>query len=143
MEPETRTPARRPVAVDVPHSFTLRSACVVTAPKVCRDFVSGVVRAIGCEELVEAAAVCTSELVTNSYLHAEGANLLLRVRVSPGRVRVTVLDGSAVRLAGRRAPEEEALSGRGLFLVAALADRCGTADCGGVWFELDAARKAV
>lgn len=143
MDPETRSPAQSPMAADVPHSFTLRSARVVTAPKICRDFVAGVIRAIGCEDLVDSAAVCTSELVTNSYLHAGGAYLLLRVRVAPGRVRVTVMDGSAVRFGRARVPEAGALGGRGLFLVTVLADRCGALDRRGVWFELDTATKVA
>ncbi|MEU3460274.1 ATP-binding protein [Streptomyces sp. NPDC006733] len=145
MDPETRTPAQPPPAAPAahaPHLFTLRSARVVTAPKICRDFVVGVVRAIGWGDLADSAAVCTSELVTNTYLHAGGAHLLLRVRVAPRRVRVTVIDGSAVRFGEGRAADD-AVSGRGLLLVSALADRCGAADRWGVWFELDTPVKAA
>jgi anti-sigma regulatory factor (Ser/Thr protein kinase) len=92
-------------------------------------------------ELVDSAMVCTSELVTNTYLHAGGPHLLLRVRVAPRQLRVTVVDGSAVRFGEGRA-DDEALSGRGLFLVVALVNRCGAADRWGVWFELDTPVKA-
>ncbi|MFD0562437.1 ATP-binding protein [Kitasatospora saccharophila] len=57
------------------------------------------------------------------------------------RLRVEVQDGAA-RVPGRRAAAETATSGRGLFLVEALADDWGVqlrADGKTTWFELSAA----
>lgn len=89
-------------------------------------------------ELAETAELLTSELVSNVVLHACTE---LEVSVSPeaGRaVRVEVADES-LRPPVPRKPTRDALTGRGLILVDALAADWGVEPTSGgkaVWFEL-------
>jgi anti-sigma regulatory factor (Ser/Thr protein kinase) len=95
------------------------------------------------EERAAHAVLLVSELVTNSVLHAhlgENGWIHLVVEVSPEAVRIDVSDtGRGFRADGRERPSPDRVEGRGLFLVRALADRCGVAPNGSsrVWFELD------
>lgn len=83
-----------------------------------------------------------SELVTNAIVHA-GPPVTLRAQRSGDRLRVEVCDGVSVPPVLRPqqpagAPPSE--RGRGLFLVASLADRWGWEDHESgkaVWFELE------
>jgi anti-sigma regulatory factor (Ser/Thr protein kinase) len=99
------------------------------------------------EDILDAARLLVSELVTNSVRHS-GLGPDERVRViaarSGTRLRVTVRDRpmqSESAVAGTIRPPPGAESGWGLFLVDHLATRWGTAsgDEAGYWFELDAA----
>jgi anti-sigma regulatory factor (Ser/Thr protein kinase) len=147
-EPELRIPARPPAAADAdaPHLYTLQSSRLRTAPKLCRDFVAGVLRSIGQDHLIDTAMLCTSELATNSYLHAEGETVLLRVLVQPPLLRVGMYDGCPARPTTASIPDSAERYGRGLGLVEALADNWGTTDADplgwyakAVWFELKTA----
>jgi anti-sigma regulatory factor (Ser/Thr protein kinase) len=89
-----------------------------------------------------------SELVTNSVRHAgQGPEGWVDVRVSTdGRgVRVEVCDpGPGFRQRKRTtAPQADRTSGRGLYLVAQIADRWGVHrdEATRVWFEIDRARR--
>ncbi|MER8159662.1 ATP-binding protein [Streptomyces sp. NPDC094472] len=142
-ESDDRPPRRPPVPSRDPYVYTLQSSRHATSPKVCRDFVACVLNSVGQEELVDTATLCTSELATNAFLHAEGDSLMLRVVIEPPRFRVLVYDASAELPTAARLPEGDRLRGRGLGLVAALADAWGTAEgdavgtyAKGVWFEL-------
>ncbi|MET9295372.1 ATP-binding protein [Streptomyces sp. NPDC003077] len=127
--------------------YTLFAPNSPLSPKVCRDFVSGVLTEHALAHLVDAAALCTSELVTNVHVHTE-SQVHLRLAIEAARVRVAVYDRSPVLPDVRRAGDGDT-GGRGLFLVAALADVCGTTGDGrrsegdwewegkGVWFELN------
>ena len=87
---------------------------------------------------VDAALLCTSELVTNAVLHGRPP-VVLEVVVSSSSVRVEVHDGDLSPVVRRRPVDRESSSGRGLELVAALAERWGSeATPGGkvTWFEL-------
>ena len=91
------------------------------------------------ESLLDTAMLLTTELVTNAVIHAHSA-VVVTVRRGMGRVRVEVADtgGGALQL---RAPSPDALNGRGLLLMEALAAAWGTSayDAGKlVWFELQA-----
>ncbi|MET7900255.1 ATP-binding protein [Streptomyces sp. NPDC005336] len=126
-----------------PYIYTLQSNRRATSPKILRDFVACVLNSTGQEELVDAATVCTSELATNAYLHAEGDSLMLRVLIEPPSLRVLVYDACTALPTAARLPAPDHLDGRGLGLVAALSDAWGTADgdptgryAKGVWFEL-------
>ncbi|QKV97651.1 ATP-binding protein [Streptomyces sp. NA02950] len=108
-----------------------------------RDFVACVLNCTGQEGLVDAATLCTSELVTNAWLHAEGDALMLRVVIEPPRLRVLLYDGCAALPVPSRLPDGDQLHGRGLRVVSALAEAWGTAQgdpagvyAKGVWFEL-------
>ncbi|MDP9071818.1 MAG: PAS domain S-box protein [Actinomycetota bacterium] len=91
----------------------------------------------GHEDLVEAATLLVSEVVTNAVLHA-GTDIVLRCRTSADLVRVEVADSSPVR-PGLRNYDEEATTGRGLELVDLLASAWGVdprRDGKTLWFEL-------
>lgn len=148
-ESDDRPPRRPPAPSKDPYVYTLRSGRHATSAKICRDFVACVLNAVGQEELVEVATLCTSELATNAFLHAEGDSLTLRVVIEPPRFRVLVHDASAQLPTAARLPAGDRLHGRGLGLVAALADAWGTADgdpagvyAKSVWFELLAEEQA-
>ncbi len=131
----------------VPHSYTLYCPPLRTSPRVARDFVASVLRTLNLTAAVDAAALCTSELVTNTYLHAGGAGSLLWLAIELPSVRVTVYDDSPAEPTARPVPEYGE-HGRGLQLVGSLADKwgvCQGAPLGlggtrgkGVWFVLAA-----
>jgi anti-sigma regulatory factor (Ser/Thr protein kinase) len=88
-------------------------------------------------DVCDTAELLTSELVTNALLHA-GTDLTVHVETAGERIRIAVDDGSDV------APRVGALDdvscgGRGLPLVAALAQRWGWEALPHgkrVWFEV-------
>ncbi|MEU9978975.1 ATP-binding protein [Streptomyces sp. NPDC051014] len=97
------------------------------------------------QEVTGTAELLLSELMTNAYRHAKapaGREIRARCTVTDARVRVTVTDaGDGLPVPGTASPDAE--SGRGLALVAALADDWGAERraCGigkEVWFELAA-----
>ena len=90
--------------------------------------------------LAETAQLLVSELVTNALVHGRGA-VGLRMSRNDRVVRVEVSDTSAQPARPVLHPGVEDESGRGLFLVSALANSWGSepnAGDGGktVWFEL-------
>jgi len=112
--------------------------------KTARRLVRSCLLGWGQQSQVDVAVLLTSEVVTNAVLHggphAPGAQLDLDVDVSPRRVRVEVSDqGAGVPLAGDGSTE--ALSGRGILMVEAMASAWGIRPNGpgkSVWFEVDA-----
>ena len=91
------------------------------------------------EELCSTAALLTSEVVTNAILHGR-SRATLRVQEPPPYLRVAVEDANPALPAVGESPPVDATSGRGMQIVAALADRWGieaTATGKAVWFELD------
>jgi anti-sigma regulatory factor (Ser/Thr protein kinase) len=113
-----------------------------TSPAEARRFVGEVLRDHGVEtgEVVEAALLLTSELVTNAVLHAEGT-INVDVDLDLTAVRVEVGDASHERPTPRDVDDPEATTGRGLHLVEAMARAWGVDrqpdDGKVVWFELD------
>ncbi|MFF5001350.1 ATP-binding protein [Streptomyces phaeochromogenes] len=94
-------------------------------------------------DVTETAVLLLSELMTNAYRHAKvspGREIWARCALDDDRVRVWVTDANDTLLAPRNAsPDDE--SGRGLALVATLADNWGATPREGgigktVWFEL-------
>ena len=95
------------------------------------------------EDSSNAAALCASELVTNSVLHAR-TSIVLGVTRGHERLLVTVADGSPTR-PEPAPPDDERPSGRGLVLVAALAKEWGVhdeEDGKTVWFTVPRATQA-
>jgi len=84
-----------------------------------RRFVTGVLDTWGLPELVETAALLTSELLTNSVLHARTDILLTLSRHDLG-VEIVVRDGSRAA-PRRRRHQPDATTGRGLELLERLA----------------------
>ena len=103
-----------------------------------RTFVANTLRRWELEPLVPDAALLTSELVTNSLLHAR-SEVTVTVAVADGVAEVGVADRSA------SPPQPRPLgatgeSGRGLHLVEQVAKEWGvvpTAEGKQVWFRLD------
>jgi hypothetical protein len=146
-------PAPTPWFSPTATTYTLFCPPLDTSPYIARDFVATVLRAVGLDVLVDAAALCTSELVTNACVHAKGGGSVLWVGVEGWRVRVMVYDGDETPPVMRDLTAdgwEE--GGRGLYLVDALTEgHWGTASalphatgclahpCGkAVWFDLAA-----
>jgi anti-sigma regulatory factor (Ser/Thr protein kinase) len=84
------------------------------------------------------ALLIVSELATNAMMHS-GSGFQVSVSAAPHVVRIAVRDASSKRPALRK-PDDSVPGGRGLRLVAAMADRWGTDrtnDGKIVWAELD------
>jgi anti-sigma regulatory factor (Ser/Thr protein kinase) len=93
------------------------------------------------EDVVDDAVLVTSELITNALLHA-APPLELRVTGDEQEVRIEVHDRTSY-VPRKQRPTADDEHGRGLQIVAALADRWGTrpTDSGkAVWCVLGAAR---
>lgn len=96
----------------------------------------------GVPELVDTTELLATELLTNALQHTGGGAVLTATLLPSGpRLRVEVRDSLARRPPPRiaRQPDEQGTSGRGLFLVEALADTWGVESQPpgkAVWFEL-------
>jgi hypothetical protein len=94
----------------------------------------------GRADLAEAAALCVTELLANVHRHVPSAACQLSLeRLAGGGVRVAVADRSHVVPVRRPEPAGTEEHGRGLLLVAGLAERWGTtltASGKQVWAEL-------
>jgi anti-sigma regulatory factor (Ser/Thr protein kinase) len=105
-----------------------------------RRFVGDTLSGWNCGTLVDASRLLASEVVTNAVLHAR-TDIELVVRLTRHGVRVEVHDRSTAAPVPRRY-DDDAMTGRGLALVAQLATRWGVESNGegkSVWFELDQA----
>lgn len=106
--------------------FFLRSRQTVRA---ARAFAAETLHAWGVTCRQDDVSLCVSELATNALLHGvpPGRHYRLRMLLFDGTVRVEVADsgGGWPRVADR---DPGADGGRGLLLVAAVADRWGTAE---------------
>ena len=104
-----------------------------------RRFVDSVLQSWGVGDLGWTATVVTSELATNCALHAAGATFTVRVlRRSERSVRLEVTDTSA-RVPLQRVHSATSTTGRGLRIVAELAQSWGVDvrdDGKTVWVEL-------
>ncbi|MBW3613801.1 MAG: ATP-binding protein [Actinobacteria bacterium] len=103
--------------------------------RAARRFVADSVAAAGVP--AEDALVLANELVTNVVLHAR-TEFVVRMAVTEDSIRVAVTDQNS-RLPMRANAPLDATSGRGLSIVAAVAERWGVDPHPGgktVWFEL-------
>jgi len=111
-----------------------------SVPK-ARSFVRRVLTEWGLTEAVDTVALLTSELATNSVLHARTAFAVL-VTHEEDDIRVDVLDGSAVPPRHRH-NTPAAATGRGVALVASMSTAWGSTPASalqgfvkGVWFTV-------
>lgn len=109
----------------------------VHAPRTARHALVAVLQGWGYhdEEWLEAAAVVTSELVTNAVQHGGGC-VEFRVESHEGRVVLSVADGSSV-VPRRRDPD--GIGGRGIAVIEGFSTAWGVHDHEGgkrVWVEL-------
>ncbi len=157
-----REPARAaaPTPLPAPEPDEVRARALLDAtmkaPSAARRFLRRWLSERGLDaDTIDSAELAVSELVTNVVLHA-GTPSELSLRCTPSLLAVAVRDegeasgigstrpaaGPATESATESADEERLLQvyGRGLALVEAVSDRCGTwQDARGVtaWFELD------
>jgi anti-sigma regulatory factor (Ser/Thr protein kinase) len=137
-EPVTTPQAHTPPPSALDESRTL--PCEPESAALARKFVRATLLAWGLGHLTDDAALVVSELVGNAVRHSGLPELRVSVAlVEPRRFRVAVSDGSSAAPRPRH-PADDSESGRGLFLVEAVADRWGTSperDGGkSVWAEL-------
>ena len=91
------------------------------------------------EDVCEKAALLVSELVTNAVVHGRSRATLVAARPN-GHLRIAVLDADVHLPVGPQTLAPDSESGRGLRIVAAVADRWGvepTDEGKAVWFEID------
>lgn len=114
-----------------------------------RRFVDDVLTEWGRRDLVEDVGLSVTELATNATLHSRAAHFDVELHGDPDAVRLAVVDTGATRaraIASRTslpsfADEDlawESMTGRGLFIVSALATRWGIEDLPGgtrIWAD--------
>ena len=91
-----------------------------------------------CDALADPAALMITELVTNVFLHAR-TDCVIHAAFNPPTLAVSVSDEDGQELSRRGEPSSTAEDGRGLAIVAALADAWGIQHADGtksVWFHL-------
>jgi anti-sigma regulatory factor (Ser/Thr protein kinase) len=119
-----------------------RFEAAATQASAVRGFVRGVMRDWGVDP--GDVVLLANELATNAVIHARGPFDIL-VRRSATRIRVSVRDDNT-RIPDVAFVPDDALSGRGLAMVVALAADWGIdsmAGCGKtIWFEVDISRCA-
>lgn len=113
-------------------------ACTQHAPSEARRAVGELAPDID-TALVRDVQLLVSELVTNSVRHS-GSSQPIRLRVwrRRGGLKVEISDGGDGFEAASGAAEDESEGGRGLMILAALAERWGVSydTCASIWFEL-------
>jgi anti-sigma regulatory factor (Ser/Thr protein kinase) len=102
-----------------------------------RRFAARILASWGAQQLEDDVRVVASELATNALLHAR-TEFTLGLLLDGDRLRVTLADGSAVEPRMRRFDSTESTTGRGLRMVAKLAQAWGVEKDGlgkAVWCE--------
>ncbi|HVF74238.1 MAG TPA: ATP-binding protein [Acidimicrobiales bacterium] len=110
-----------------------------SSARAARRFLRDVLEDWRCDEVVEVVLLAANELVTNAILHAR-TDFELIVRLARGVVRIEVIDFDE-RLPVHRDARDDALGGRGMGVLNAVADRWGVDPVLGgkkVWFEVPA-----
>jgi anti-sigma regulatory factor (Ser/Thr protein kinase) len=113
----------------------------IVSPSLARRWLDDLLPAAVVQSVRDSAALLVSELVTNAVVHAM-TPCTITVDVTEGCIRVAVADGAAEGPAVPVAYRAE--SGRGLIVLANLAERWGWSPTAGgkeVWFELPIARQ--
>ncbi|WP_327268946.1 ATP-binding protein [Streptomyces sp. NBC_01218] len=123
MTPAQEMPATEPVLREDVLSYTPVPAAV---PR-CRRRASRLVAEWGYPELADDTALLVSELATNALLHGgvRGRLFRLRLALTASALRIEVTDARTDRLPDTRTPLDADCYGRGLLIVAELADHWG------------------
>ncbi|MFI5803521.1 ATP-binding protein [Streptomyces sp. NPDC051561] len=121
-----------------PWAYALQLPHAPCAPRIARATLRAVLWSHGMGQLIYAAELLVSEMVTNAYRHAEGPAALRLREVGADRLRVSVWDtnpyipapfdrpsGPMRALPSASVPYEDE-SGRGLCIVRSLADTWGS-----------------
>lgn len=127
-----------------PQDSAVELPASLTSGREARRFLHRTLAGWGATDLLDDAQLLTSELVNNAVVHATSA-VLVRLRFDDRCLRVEVTDTGEGAL-HRQPTSVEDTSGRGLYLVDALAASWGTsADPEGkvVWFELEGGGSAA
>lgn len=114
-----------------------RFASDLSSAREARRFVTAVLQEWECDDVVDAACLLVSELVTNAVIHAH-SEVELVAHLRRALVRIEIID-SATDYVHRRDATSDAQSGRGMALIEALASSWGidTLLAGkSVWFEV-------
>ncbi|MEU5592305.1 ATP-binding protein [Streptomyces sp. NPDC020298] len=94
----------------------------------------------GHADLVDAATVCVTEILANVHRHVDSPECELRLRTLPeGGVQLSLEDRSPTLPVWHTEPDWERETGRGMFLIAAMADLHGVTpsqDGKRVWAQL-------
>jgi anti-sigma regulatory factor (Ser/Thr protein kinase) len=108
----------------------MTAAVLPGVPESVREARAMVCRELGAGDAAEAAALCVSELVTNAIAYTRsglpGGTFAVSVQAGPSGIVIRVRDGGARTLPVLADPEPGAEHGRGLLIVAAVADEWGT-----------------
>lgn len=89
-----------------------------------RSFVRDTLVGWGVDHHVDDVVLMASELFTNAVLHGDG-RVAVRVALDAGNVRVEVIDDGSSPPTRQRPVPSAAITGRGLSIVATLADSWG------------------
>lgn len=125
--------SHRPDGVSLTLPFATESAAVVR-----NALVSWMIQRGSDEEYVDDARQVVSELVGNAVRHAKPLDpgvMLVDWREQGDSLDLAVSDGGSLTIPQQRAPSPDSVEGRGLAIVAALAQRW--------WFEDDGNRSTV
>ncbi|WP_236245142.1 ATP-binding protein [Streptomyces sp. CC210A] len=124
-------------------SYHFTAPNLASTVRLARHWVVDLLQTGGHGRLVDRAALCTSEVVTNAHLHTTSSVITVDVSLTRRGVTVCVCDGAPSR-GPRPCPAWSdgctlRTTGRGLGIVSALADRWATVSgetSKTVWFSL-------
>ncbi|MGW6388936.1 ATP-binding protein [Streptomyces sp. NPDC055103] len=129
-----------------PPSYRARYVARDTAPGQARQSVTLALAVWGMGHVADTARLLASELVTNAVVHTDSRIVSMVVtRTSDTTVRITVMDTGRSKMPVPASPGGDEEHGRGLALVAALADRWDIEHVvtgKRVWCELDTTKAA-
>lgn len=112
------------IGADMPNAAVIELAPRLQSAEAARRFVHERCEDWGCSEVIDAAALIVSELVTNAILHA-GTPAELRAQWCNGVLRLEVMDNAEGKPPHPRMAKPYDENGRGLFLVDALSTAWG------------------
>ncbi|MFE7129348.1 ATP-binding protein [Streptomyces sp. NPDC057638] len=125
-----------PTAAPAVHAFTVAFAPHESRVRYMRRITRACLRYWDLAPLAPDATLMVSELVTNAIRHGDGRAVRLRVEHHTTELRIAVTDGTSTLPTLHDARDDDE-HGRGLYLVAAIADAWGvSSDAGTTWCSL-------